>query len=80
MIFYCPEILQNAIFSKGDIVMETTWMTREQAAEWLGVSTRTITNIVKEMVRAGCDGIWQEPGFLRINKLDMSNYLRKRRK
>lgn len=57
----------------------TTWLTREGAANWLGVCVNTISNIVREMEEAELPGIWRgDNGFLRINQDDMSEYLRKR--
>lgn len=57
------------------------WLTRQQAAKWLSVCPDTITNIAKEMEEKDLPGIWRETrGFLRINKADMSAYLRNRRK
>ena len=60
--------------------METTWLTREEAAEWLNVSVSTVTHIVNEMQAKGLPGVWRDGRhFLRINQNDMNEYLRKRR-
>lgn len=59
----------------------TDWLTRTEAADWLRVHPDTVTNIVNEMEAEGLPGIWREGrGFLRVNKQDMSDYLRTRRR
>lgn len=57
--------------------MYDTWLTREQAAEWLSCSTAKISDLVREMERNGYEyGIFREGRpFLRINKAAMNDYL-----
>ena len=61
--------------------MNDTWLTREQAAEWLSCSTRKITCLAQEMEQCGyADGVFREGRpFLRINKAALNDYIFHRR-
>ena len=60
---------------------DITWMTRQDAADWLGCSVDKISRICNEMDEFGVDGVFRrEDGKLfRVNQKAISDYLYHRR-
>ena len=56
------------------------WLTREQAAERMQCSGRTISRVVGKMLEAGAPGIIKRGrNFLRINWPDLAEFMQKGR-
>lgn len=62
--------------------MELNWMTRQQAAEWLGKCPATISNYAREMLARDMDGVLLDSSgnIQLINQLDLNEWLRIRRR
>lgn len=60
---------------------DTVWLTRQQAAEEVGCSVDKITDIAREMVELGLDGVWVSSGRMyRIERKALKDYLYHRHK
>lgn len=56
------------------------YVTREEAAKYLGCSKATVTKYAKEMEEKGYPGIQRTSRqFLRIDKMQLANYLEERK-
>lgn len=62
-------------------VTDSIWLTRTEAADVIGCSEKKITNISREMVALGLDGVWMQCGRLyRIEQTALQDYLYHRHK
>lgn len=60
---------------------DTIWLSRKQAAEWLGCSMGTITRICDEMDKFEVDGVLRRDDgkLFRVNQKALSDFMYHRR-